>query len=408
MRTALKAIGVVLLVAVGAAAWWWFRPGSEYSPAEVFRTVGEVDRTESFRNMERTYPYRAVAGADAVRDLSRGAGVAPPSYTWDGAERTLADYAEDWEITGLMVVRGGEVVFEEYWRGETSESRHTSWSVAKSVVATLVGNALMTGRIASLDDTVETYAPEYANTDYGQTTLGHLLMMSSGMDFEEEYERADGDARRLFIDTMIFNRDIDRSLAKVTRDRAPGEDFHYISPNSAVLAAVVRGAHEGRALTDIVAEVVFAPLGLAEGTWLLDRVGGKALGYCCLQVRLEDYAKLGQLYLDGGLAPDGTRVFADDWAAFVSTPPQASHEPAAELDADSHDGLGYGQHFWIPPAREGEYHMAGYNGQIVWIDPERDVVIAMTSAEPEFAARGLEWVAMLRAFAKAAGKATTN
>jgi len=402
IRASLKIICLLLILIVGAAALWWFRPGSEYSPAETFRAVSLEDRTESFRNMEATYPYREIVGAEIVRDFARGSRLEAPSYMWRGNSRTLNDYAQDWKITGLMVVRDSEIVFEDYWRGETAESRHTSWSVAKSVVATLIGHALMTGQIESLDDTVETYAPEYAEADYGKVQLKHLLMMSAGMDFEEEYERRDGDARRLFIDTMIFNRDIDASIAKTERNRLPGEDHDYISPNSAVLAAVVRGAYGDRPLTEIVGEVLFERLGLAEGTWLLDRQDGKALGYCCLQIRLEDYAKLGQLYLDDGIAPDGTRIFGPDWAEFVSTSPQASHRPADRVSEEREDGLGYGQHFWLPPAREGEYLMAGYNGQIVWIDPAHNVVIAMTSAEPDFANRGMEWIPMMRAFARAA------
>ena len=409
MRTDLKRLGWGALALVGlallAAVLWWYRPWAERSPARTLHAATKGDRVEIFRNMESVYPFRTIAGAGAVRALPRGREIAPPTYDWQGEARTLDDYARDWIVTGLMVVRGGKVVFERYWRGETSESRHTSWSVAKSVVATLVGNALMSGRIASLDDTVEIYAPAYAGTDYGRTTIAHLLEMSAGMEFEEEYERADGDARRLFIDTMIFNRDIDRTLARIQRDRAPGEDFHYISPNSAVLAAVVRGAHGGRPLTEIVSEVLFEPLGLAQGTWLLDRDDGKALGYCCLQIRLEDYAKLGQAYLDGGLAPDGTRVFGEDWTEFVATPPRPTHLPEDTIPPDTHSGFGYGRHVWLPPAWEGEYYMSGYNGQTVWIDPGHDVVIAATSAEPEFAARGSEWIAMMRAFAEAASEA---
>ena len=392
---------LVLLAAIGAALWW-FRPWSEYSPAETIRLATSRDRVDSFRDMEATYPFRPIGGAETIYTFPRGAALTDTSYVWEGERRTLDDYAEDWTITGLMVVTGGEKVFERYFRGETPDSRHTSWSVAKSVTATLIGRALMEGKIASLDDPVEKYAPEYAGTDYGRTSIRHLLMMSSGIDFEEEYERSDGDARRLFLDTFLFNRDIDGSLARFERNRDPGQDHDYISPNSSVLAAVVRSVNGGRDLTEIVHEQLFEPLGMRSGTWLLDRRDGKELGYCCLQVTLEDYVKLGQLYLQGGVV--GTeRVVPADWPAFVSTPPQASHEPAATLDEAGGEWRGYGHHFWIPPAREGEYYMAGYNGQIVWIDPRNDVVIAMTSADPDFAAKKPEWIAMFRALADRAG-----
>ena len=402
MRKLLAGLSLALILVAVGAALWWFRPWSEYSPAETIRLATSRDRVEGFRSMEATYPYRTVAGAGTPYAFPEGPPLTDTSYEWRGEARTLDDYAEGWVVTGLMVVSGGEVVLERYFRGEAPDSRHTSWSVAKSVVATLIGRAVMEGRVESLDDQVAAYAPQYEGTAYGETSIRHLLMMSSGIDFEEEYERADGDARRLFLDTMIFHRDIDGSLAKLGRDREPGQDHHYISPNSAVLAAVVRGAYGAETLAEVASDELFRPLGMSEATWLLDRRGGKELGYCCLQATLEDYAKLGQLYLQGGVV--GTeRVIPEGWPAFVSTPPQASHEPGDSLESGI--GRGYGHHFWLPPAREGEYYMAGYNGQIVWIDPRNDVVIAMTSADPDFVAKPLEWIAMFRALADRAAAA---
>ena len=401
IRALLVLTGLVL-----AAAAWFFRPWSEYSPAETLRLARAEDRTGVYRAMEDTYPYRDVPGAPVTYVFPRADAEIATDYDWRGEARTLDDYARDWRITGLMVVRGREVVLERYFRGETKDSRHTSWSVAKSVVATLIGRALMEGRIESLDDTVGAYAPEYTGTDYGRTSLRHLLMMSSGIDFEEEYEAWNGDARRLFLDTMILNRDVDSRIARFERDREPGGDHHYISPNSAVLAAVLRGAYGADTLAEIASDELFRPLGMRSGTWLLDRRGGKELGYCCLQITLEDYAKLGQLYLQGGVV--GTeRVIPPEWPAFVSTPPQDSHLPGTDLLTDP--ARGYGHHFWLPPGRRpaperGESFMAGYNGQIVWIDPDRDVVIAMTSAQIGFAQRPPEWIAMFRALAdRAAG-----
>ena len=406
MRKLLGPLALVLALVLSAALLWAFRPWSDYSPAETIRLATSSDRVGSFRTMEATYPFRRIEGARTVYAFPDGPALTDTSYVWNGERRTLDDYADDWTITGLLVVANGTKAFERYFREETADSRHTSWSVAKSVVATLIGRALMEGRIESLDDPVATYAAEYEDTDYGRTSLRHLLMMSSGIDFEEEYERSDGDARRLFLDTFLFNRDIDGSLAKLQRNREPGGDHDYISPNSAVLAAVVRGVNNGRPLAEIAQEQLFEPLGMRSGTWLLDRRGGKELGYCCLQVTLEDYAKLGQLYLQGGVV-GRTRVVPEDWPGFVSTPPQASHLPADSLDAETEKMRGYGHHFWLPAARRpteegGEYFMAGYNGQIVWIDPRREVVIAMTSADPDFAKKKPEWIAMFRAMAERA------
>ena len=139
---------------------------------------------------------------------------------------------------------------------------------------------------------------------------------------------------------------------------------------------------------------------MREGSWLTDSRGGKALGYCCLQVTLRDYAKLGQLYLQDGVV-GRTRVIPEGWADFVATPPQPSHEPGVGEALSDH---GYGHHFWVPPGADGEFYMAGYNGQIVWIDTKRDVVVAMTSADPDWPGSKAEFVPVVRALTQAAAE----
>ena len=209
------------------------------------------------------------------------------------------------------------------------------------------------------------------------------------------------DIRKLFFGTFFRNRDVDDIVRAHEPDREAGQDFDYISSNTAVLAAVLRGAYGGRSVPSLAEEYVFAPLGMGAGTWLTDKEGGKALGYCCLQVTLADYAKLGQLYLQDGVVGT-TRVIPEGWAAFVGTPPQASHEPG---DGDVLADHGYGHHFWVPPNADGEFYMAGYNGQIVWIDTERDVVVAMTSADPDWPGSKADFVPLARQLAAAAAEA---
>ena len=397
----LATIGVALVLLIGAALWW-FRPGAEFAPAEVYRFSKAEDRRPAYRVMETIYPHKVIEGAAKPFVLPRAETEIADGYTWNGIEKTAGDYAEAHRMTGLMVVHDGEVVLERYYGGETAEDRHTSWSVAKSVVATLIGRALMEGRIASLDDPVSAYTDAYDGSDYANVSLRHLLMMSSGIDFDEDYEVDGSDIRKLFFGTFFWNRDVDGIVADHKQDRAPGQDFDYISANTAVLAAVLRGAYERQGLADLAQEKLFMPLGLRGGTWLTDSKSedGKELGYCCLQVTLQDYALLGQLYLDGGVArATGTRVVPADWPAFVATPPQESHEPGS---AGRPDGHGYGHHFWVPDGGTGEFYMSGYNGQVVWIDPARQVVVAMTGADQSWPAAKSDFTQMARALAEAA------
>ena len=404
MRTLLRGLLVVLLLALAAALLWAFRPWSEHSPFEVYRFSEASDRKPAYRAMETIYPSAPIAASPTPYDFPDAARQLSGEYTVNGRRRTVEDYAAERETTGLIVLHGGEVVLERYFGGETAEDRHTSWSVAKSVIATLVGRALMDGEIDSLDDPAEKYAPEYAGTDYGATSLRHLLAMSSGIDFDEDYEVDGSDIRRLFFGTFMRNKDVDEIVRSHERNRPAGSDFDYISSNTAVLAAVLRGAYD-TPVPQLAEEYVFAPLGMNAGSWLTDAPGGKALGYCCLQVTLRDYAKLGQLYLQDGVV-GRTRVIPEGWAEYVRTPPSPDHEPGT---GTAQSAQGYGAHFWLPADNDGEYAMQGYNGQVVWIDPKRDVVIAMTSADPTWPGDRPEFLAMFRSLAaQAAGRETAG
>ncbi|GGY52200.1 serine hydrolase domain-containing protein [Parvularcula lutaonensis] len=368
---------LIALVAVGAvaAALWYYRPGSEFSPSEVIAMSNLEDRRLPYRTMETIYPSRPIRPARVQTTFRRDLRPIPITYEWMGATRDFEDYAERRNVQGILVLKDGVVVMEEYLGDAEPDDRFTSWSVAKSWISTLIGIALAEGAIDSLDDPVSKYALEYRGTDYGDTSIRHLLMMSSGIDFNENYEERGSDIRKLFFNTFLLNRDVDDTVRGYKRNRPAGEDFDYISPNTQVLTAVLRGAY-GSNLVGIVNDKLAEPLGLTGGTWLTDRHGpaGKELGYCCLQLTLEDYAKLGQLYVQDGVM--GTmRVLPEGWVDFVRTPPQESHEPKGDWRR------GYGHHFWTTGGDDGAFAMQGYDGQFVHMDPEEGVVIVIAAAD---------------------------
>ncbi len=265
---------LVLLGLVGAG--WYYRPWSDYAPARIRALDDPAQYPQTYQRMDEFLPHTFIA-ADAPSPFPHALRPLDIQYEWQGETKTLDQYLEEAQVTGLTVLHRGEVVAQIYGHDAGAQSRFTSWSVGKSFVATLIGKALHEGRIASLDDTVEQYAPEYAGTDYGATSLRHLLMMSSGMDFNEEYSAdAPSDVRPLFFNAFILRRNPDEMIARIERDRTPGEDFHYISPNSHVLSAVVRNVYEGR-LAEIMERELWTPLGMKnEASWLQHKPALKA------------------------------------------------------------------------------------------------------------------------------------
>jgi hypothetical protein len=386
-------LGALVLIAAG----WYFRPWSEYSPAEIQAATQPENLPDTFRDMAAVFPYRTIEPDESARPLPRALDQENVSYDFQGETRTVNDWLEESRSTGLMVLRDGTVVHEQYLLGSTPDSRHTSWSVGKSFVATLIAMAIEEGRIANLDQTAEMFAPQFAGTAYGQTTLRHLLMMSAGVDFEEDYNAPDSDIRRLFFGANIFGRNIDSMVAEVERNRPAGEDLHYVSANTQVLSAVVRGVWNAP-LAEIVEEKIWRPIGMTgEAYWNQNVPGddGMAIGYCCLNATLSDYARFGQFYLQGG-EWDGRRLVPQDWVQQATRPNAPFQEPGPE---GVYPHRGYGLHFWVPEGYDGEYFMAGVYGQYIWVDERRNIVIARTAADTEWSGRTAESIAAMRALA---------
>ena len=388
-------LGAIIAVLALVAAGWYFRPWSEYSPAEIQAATQPEHLAETFRDMDDIFPYRVISAQDSPIPLPRELHDDAIIFQFGGREVSVDDWQSASDSTGLMVLHNGVVVHESYPLGSTLETRHTSWSVGKSFVATLIAMAMQDGHIASLDQTAEMFAPQFAGTAYGQTTLRHLLMMSAGVDFEEDYNAPGSDIRRLFLGANIYGQNIDELVAAIERDRPAGQDLHYVSANTQVLSAVVRGIYNAP-LAQIVETKIWRPLGMTgDASWNQNIQGdnGMAIGYCCLNARLEDYARMGQFYLQDGVW-HGERLLPEGWVT-MATRPNASFQEAGPASVYPHRG--YGLHFWVPENHDGEYFMAGVYGQYVWVDERRNIVIARTAADTAWSGRTAESIAAMRA-----------
>src|SRR5258706_13734437 len=144
--------------------------------------------------MDEIFPSRLVHKAPEPSRLGR---VAEPRIP------VLDDYLAESLTTGLLIARGDTILVERYQYDRTDRQRFTSWSMAKTVTSMLVGVAIAEGHIRSVDDLAAAYVPELAGTEYGKTSLRHLLQMSSGVRFSEQYTGND-DVSRLAASTFLL------------------------------------------------------------------------------------------------------------------------------------------------------------------------------------------------------------
>ena len=123
-------IGLVAIssAAALAGAGWYYRPWSEYSPAEIQAAIDPERLPETFRNMGEIFPYRTIEPVESARPLPRADATQNVAYSFNGADLHVDDWLEASRSTGLMVLHNGRVVHEQYLLGSTPETRHTSRS----------------------------------------------------------------------------------------------------------------------------------------------------------------------------------------------------------------------------------------------------------------------------------------
>ncbi len=389
--------GAALVLAVLLAV---LRPGMERSPWAMLRLFHADVRVENFRHLERVFPAVPLAASSQPRPFAQAPAAISTQYVFAGQQRAVDDFLARTYTTGLLVVRDGVVIHEQYRLGADADSRFTSFSVAKSVVAALVGIALKDGAIRSLDDTVETYVPDYARSAWAKVTVRDLLRMASGIAFDERYDAQFSDIQKVFQRAYLLGIPLDetvRGYPAAGGEQPPGTRFHYISVNTQVLANVLRHA-TGQRLVDYAHDKLWEPLGMEDDAlWAVDGEDGTEVAYCCLNTTLRDYAKLGQLYLQQGRAGD-RQLLPADWV----------HESTRRAESWLAAGVaqperGYGYHWWVPPAADGEYFANGIWGQSVWVDERTRTVIVKTSADPAFEANMGELIAVMRAIARPGG-----
>jgi CubicO group peptidase (beta-lactamase class C family) len=359
----------------------------EYGASDGFPTG---DRTTFFRipflvgshsHLDQVFESRLVRRAETPSRLARVASEPVIQYYYQGAAASLDQYLARNPTTGLLVARGDTILIERYQYGRNDRQRFTSWSMAKTVTSMLVGIAIAEGRIRSVDDPAAAYVPGLADTEYGRTSLRHLLQMSSGVRFVENYSGRD-DVARLAADTFLQTGPGGVEAVTPFNERAvpAGTKFSYASVETQVLGLVLRNA-VGRPVAEYLSEKIWRPMGAeADATWLVDRAGQEST-YCCINAVLRDYARLGLL-----LAHDGNwrgrQIIPAAWIEEATRvhPEQGHLKPGVATPY-----LGYGYQVWIVPGERRIFALLGVRGQTILVDPTARLVMVHTAVRKQAA-----------------------
>ncbi len=274
-------------------------------------------------------------------------------------------------------MQGDTILVERYQYDRKESDRFQSFSMAKTVVGMLVGIALQEGKIKSIDQKAEEFVPQLKGHPYGETSLRHLLTMSSGVKFREDYDGKD-DVAALARKTLYQQGPggADTVAGFTERVNPPGTKFYYSSGESEVLGLVLRAA-TGKTLAEYLSEKIWQPMGAeADATWLMD-AGGYELGYMGINATLRDWGRLGLLLANDG-AYDGKQIIPAEWVKAATT----AESPHLKVGAATKFN-GYGYQTWLIDANERRFALLGVRGQAVFVDPATKTVIVHTAVHAD-------------------------
>jgi len=326
-------------------------------------------QVQTFRNIDRLFPTRVVERGERVYPLrGRETQLENFRFTADGKTYDLYDYLSLNRVSGLLVIKNGEIAFERYFLGNSDETRWMSMSVVKSITAALVGAAIKDGHIRSIDDLVVDYLPQFKGSAYDGVSVRQLLQMTSGVAWNETYTDPASDRRKM-LEAQIAQKPgaILDLMAGLERSAEPGRRWNYSTGETHIAGALVRAA-TGKNLADYLSEKIWARMGMeADATWWLESPGGLEVGGSGLSATLRDYGRFGMFMLHGGVI-DGEATLPIGWMDEASTPKIVDGETVE-----------YGYMLW--PLRDQAYAAVGIFGQFVYVNPRKDLVVAIWSAQ---------------------------
>ncbi|CAN5379283.1 hypothetical protein BH09BAC1_BH09BAC1_05140 [soil metagenome] len=274
-------------------------------------------------------------------------------------------FLEESGTLALIVIRRDSILYEYYGNGHSRSSYSTVFSITKSFLSTMVGIAITDGLIKGPDQPVSDFLPEFAEGKKADITIGHLLQMTSGMNF--------GDYDNLLkLGRLYYTKHQERLLKTIKIKYVPGTHFSYSSLGSYVLGMCLEKA-TGMRVADYMQQKIWTPLGMEYPAYLnMDRADGMPKVYAGLSATAIDLAKLGRLFLHKGNW-NGEQLVSNDYTTACRT---------RNCGKDGGEIWNYSNHWWldtysghISAEDKNDFFAGGFHGQIIYVNPEDSTII---------------------------------
>lgn len=336
------------------------------------------EAVSTYRNIDRLFPSRIIKAGGKVLDLPKAEKqLENVKFKVDDKDYDLFDFMALDNMTAMLVLKDGKIAYETYQRGNTEKTRWMSMSVAKSITSTLTGIAIKEGLIDGLDAPVTKFVPALNGSAYDGVSVKNVLMMSSGVKWNETYTDPASD-RRALLKAQISQEpgSAMKLMASLPRAAEPGAANNYSTGETQVLGEIVHGAIK-KPLADYLSEKIWVPFGMeADATWWLDSPDGVEIGGSGISATLRDYGRFGLFFANGGTI-HGKSILPDNWTEEASKPTKLKNG----------DKLDYGYMWWTgwteASVKDGAYAAVGIQGQNIYINPVKKVVIVTFGAQPK-------------------------
>jgi CubicO group peptidase (beta-lactamase class C family) len=344
----------------------------------------------SFQHVRELLPTAEVWRGSGPPSALASAPVDLDSVAFDlveGGRSDVRTFLDDSYTDGFLILHRGKSVCENYFNGMTARTLHLSQSMSKSVTAAAAGVLVGQG---ALDPgaPIVSYLPELARTAYRDAKLRHVLDMTSGVRFSEDYSDPYSDVGKCDVASGWkpppgpgdFPEHMWELILTLTvAERAHGELFLYRSIETDVLAFCMERA-AGKRLPQLVSELIWQPMGAEESACFTVDRAGYALAEGGLNATLRDYARFGSIYLGDG-SFNGRQIVPASW---VSDTRIGNHAIFGEPYTQTTSNGAYRNQFWIEDVTEKVVMCRGVFGQLIYIDPSHDLVAVKLSSWPDF------------------------
>lgn len=277
-------------------------------------------------------------------------------------------YIEALNPASFLVAWGDSIIYEEYWGEHNQDRLGNSFSMAKSVVSLLIGAALEDGYIKSVDEPVANYLEEFKVDGKEKITIRHVLTMSSGLSWSENYINPFCDVAELYYDTDAE----DLTLNRRTVEEKPGKIFDYKSGDTQTLLYILKSA-TGKNVSDYASEKIWAKIGAeSDAMWsLVGDENSEEKSFCCIYATTRDFAKLGKLINQNGSWNNEQLIDSNYVKEFKSLAPLTK--------TNGKPNQVYGFQYWIYTGLPYEVtYYRGMLGQYIISIPKFDLVIVRT------------------------------